>query len=218
MQSTLNRLNLPAIETAARAFFEAEGGCHDWDHTERVVKLARHLAEVEGADMELVTAAALLHDIGRPEEFSSQGEVCHAEVGARLSKGILEGLGADRTFAVHVAECIRAHRFRRGPAPATPEARCLHDADKLDCLGATGIGRAFYFAREVGARLHDPYVDPSTTRSYSVDDSAYREYLIKLQHLPDRMLTQEGKRMAEGRHAFMSAFFDQLNAEFRGER
>lgn len=207
---------LDAVEREARKFFGNGRGCHGWDHTTRVLALARRIAEAEGADPVLVAAGALLHDIGRSREDASEGKVCHAAAGAELARQVLHGIGATPGFIDQVAHCVASHRYRGHVKPATLEARVVHDADKLDAMGAVGIGRAFQFAGEVGARLHDPDVDVEKTASYTVEDTAYREYRVKLSRLRERMLTDAGRRLAEDRHAFMEAFFDRLNHEVRG--
>ena len=81
--------------------------------------------------------------------------------------------------------------------PETTEAKILFDADKLDSIGAVGIGRAFLFAGEVGARLHNKDRDLSPTKPYTKEDTAYREYMVKLRHSREKMLTKEGRRIAE---------------------
>lgn len=55
------------------------------------------------------------------------------------------------------------------------------------------------------------------TKSYSSEDTAYREFLVKLKNIKEMMLTDEGKIIAKGRHDFMLAFFDRLNKEFDGK-
>ncbi|MBP7867881.1 MAG: HD domain-containing protein [Acidobacteria bacterium] len=208
---------LDAIEREARTFFENGRGCHGWDHTRRVLALARRIAGAEDADPVLVTAGALLHDIGRSREDASGGKVCHAKAGAELARQVLHRIGAAPGFIDQVAHCVASHRYRGHIKPATLEARVVHDADKLDAMGAVGIGRAFQFAGEVGARLHDPGIDVEKTASYTVEDTAYREFLVKLSRLRERMLTDAGRRLAEERHTFMEAFFDRLNREVLGE-
>jgi uncharacterized protein len=79
-----------------------------------------------------------------------------------------------------------------------------------------GIGRAFLFAGEVGARLHDPGIKVKKTRPYTKEDTAYREFLVKLSRVKDRMFTREGRRIARERHAFMAEFFNRLNRETTG--
>ncbi|NTV81599.1 MAG: phosphohydrolase, partial [Candidatus Aminicenantes bacterium] len=91
------------------------------------------------------------------------------------------------------------------------------DADKLDSIGAVGIGRAFLFAGEIGAMLHDEAVDVAKTSPYTREDTAYREYLVKLRRVKDRMTTREGRRIAAGRHRFLTAFFERLHKETDGE-
>ena len=205
------------IREEAGAFFRSARGSHDRDHTERVYKLCLKIGRKERADLGILRLAALLHDIGREEEDRSQGRICHGKSGAARAKAILERHGCDPGTVRAVVHCIGAHRFRRGAEPATLEARVLFDADKLDSIGAVGVGRAFLFAGEIGARLHDKDIDVRRTKPYTREDTAYREYLVKLRRLKDRMTTLEGKRIAAGRHRFMAAFFARLNRETDGD-
>jgi uncharacterized protein len=204
------------IREEAGAFFRGARGSHDGDHTERVRRLALRIGRREKADLGVLELGALLHDIGREEEDRARGRVCHGRVGAALARRILEDYGCEPALVRAVVEAIRTHRFRRGGAPRTLEARVLFDADKLDSIGAVGVGRAFLFAGEVGARLHDKAIDVRRTKPYTRDDTAYREYLVKLSRVRDRMTTREGRRIAAERHRFMAAFFDRLNKETDG--
>jgi uncharacterized protein len=206
------------IAYAKNRFLEARGS-HDWDHTERVYRLCMHIGEVEGADLEVLAVAAYLHDIGRPYEDESKGAICHAEKGAEVAKALLDQcppLSDEKKW--NIVHCIGSHRFRGNHTPETLEAQTLFDADKLDSIGAIGIGRAFLFAGEVGARLHNPEADLRKTRAYTVDDTGYREFRLKLSKIRERMLTAEGRRMAEKRHAFMEQFFERLHQEYEGKK
>ena len=115
---------------------------------------------------------------------------------------------------LHIAECIAQHRYRSGSRPTSLEAAILFDADKLDSLGATGIARSFFFAAKVGARLHNTAEEALNNPPYGPEDTAYREYLVKLSKVPDQMLTVPGKIKAAGLKIFMDGFFKQLNEEF----
>jgi uncharacterized protein len=204
------------IREEAGAFFRSARGSHDRDHTERVYTLCLRIGRKEKADRGILKLAALLHDIGREEEDRSHGKICHGRSGAALAKEILERHGCDAATVRAVVHCIRTHRFRKGGRPRTLEARVLFDADKLDSIGAVGVGRAFLFAGEIGARLHDKAIDVARTKPYTREDTAYREYLVKLSHVRDRMKTREGRRIAAERHRFMAAFFARLNKETDG--
>ena len=197
-------------------YCQAEGGCHGPDHTERVHNLALHIGRLMNARLDILSAAALLHDIGRSHEMLSQGKICHAAKGAEMSRAILTGLGFSAEMQEAILHCIEAHRYRNNKFPETLEAKILFDADKLDSIGAIGIGRAFLFAGQVGARLHNRGVDVAKTRSYSTEDTAYREFLVKLCKIKDKMLTPEGKRLAAERHEFMEIFFKRLDKEIHG--
>lgn len=190
---------------------------HDWDHTLRVYKLAIHIGELEKADMDVIKLAAILHDIARSEQDRSKGEVCHAELGAIKAKKVMRKHEIDDVIIEKVAHCIESHRFRDEKKPLTKEAKILYDADKLDAIGAIGIGRAFLFAGEIGAKVHNKGVDISKTKSYTEEDTAYREFVVKLSKVKDKMLTKEGKRIAIERHNFMVEFFQRLDQEVDGE-
>ena len=205
------------VRVEAKHFFETARGSHDWDHTVRVCRLCRRIGRAEKADMLVVMIAAYLHDIGRCRQDRLNGAVCHAEEGARMAEPIISKLALTDAQRKNADHCIRTHRFRGGCAPQTIEARVLFDADKLDAIGAVGVARAFLFAGEVGARLHSPDADIEQTRSYSKDDTGFREYTVKLRHIKDRILTDEGQRLAETRHAFMARFFERFLLEYEGK-
>jgi uncharacterized protein len=216
MSPAINPALVSRIREEAGSFFRSARGSHDHDHTERVYRLCLRIGRKERADLGILRLAAVLHDIGREEEDRSHGRICHGRSGATLAREILERHGCDAATVKAVAHCIRTHRFRKGGAPRTLEARVLFDADKLDSIGAVGVGRAFLFAGEIGARLHDKAIDVRKTKPYTREDTAYREYLVKLSRVRDRMTTREGRRIAAERHRFMAAFFDRLNKETDG--
>ena len=195
-------------------------GCHDFAHTLRVLKNAERIASEEpDCDLDAVRFGALLHDVARPEELASGGKLCHAALGAEKSRRILKEEGCeDAAFIQHVSEIVRTHRYRGKLRPSTLEACIVYDADKLDSLGAFGVARAFHFAGRIGACLHNSEQEALASESYSSQDSAYREYLVKLRGLPDHLLTDPARRLAAGRAAFMRAFFDRLNEEQEGRR
>ena len=205
------------VRRSAQRCFDDCRGSHDWEHTLRVSRLCRRIGRVEQADTVVLMAAAYLHDIGRCHQDKSNGALCHAEKGAQMARPIVEKLALSDSRKANIIHSIRAHRFRGKIAPETIEARVLFDADKLDAIGAVGVARAFLFAGEVGARLHNPEMDLATARPYSRDDTGFREYKIKLSKVKDRILTAEGTRLAMRRHAFMTAFFDRFIAEYEGK-
>ena len=187
---------------------------HDFEHTRRVVKHALKIcSKLPQANIHVVHLAALLHDVARPLESASSGKTDHAQQGAVIAREFLTGekLAADTVDAV--CQCIAEHRFRSGKAPSSLESQILYDADKLDSLGAVGIGRAFLFAGRVGARLHNRAEIALQSPPYGPEDTAYREYLVKLSKLPDKLFTEPARAEAVKLKKFMDDFFEQLNNE-----
>ena len=197
-----------------RKKLERASGCHDFDHTLRVLRNAELLAEeLPAADLRIVRLAALLHDFARPEEMAAKGKLCHAVLGAELVRPLLAEAGFEPETVDRVSQAVLTHRYRANRIPATLEAQIVYDADKLDSLGAVGIGRAFLFAGREHARLHNTREEALGSAEYSREDTAYREYLVKLSKLPGCMLTAPGRRIAGERAGFMHEFFDRLNSE-----
>jgi uncharacterized protein len=197
----------------ARYYYEGADAVHDFDHVLRVLATAERLAREEGADLEIVRTAALLHDVARGH--GDRLIVDHAQAGAEIARDLLRGQPTERVEAV--AHAIAAHRFRTGPDPRTLEARVLHDADKLDAIGAIGVARAFAFGGHEGQRLWaevpPDYRERPDTRH---EHTPVHEYQIKLLKIKDRLLTKSARKVAAERHLFMVAYFEQLEQEVRG--
>ncbi len=213
---------MPTIEEA-RLWYQEWDPVHDFEHVLRVYRMAERLATAEGADMEIVRAAALLHDSvgsapGGDDAARKEHHIASAEFAAQVLQG--EGWSEGRIRAVQ--HCIRAHRFRsNGERPLTIEAQVLFDADKLDVLGAIGAARTIAYAALDGK---PSYAEPSEQFIRTGKEepgelhSSYHEYLFKLIKVKDLMFTKSGKDVAEKRDAFLRVFYDQLQAECRGER
>jgi len=193
----------------ARLFYSKGDAAHDFEHVLRVTTLAVKIAEAEGADVEIVQAAALLHDIGL-----DNGRVGHEEAAAQRAYEILAGQPREKVDAV--AQAIRSHRFRAGPPPQTLEAKCLFDADKLDAIGAIGVGRAFSFSGAHGqplwAKVPSDYLEGE-----SREHTPVHEFAVKLAKIKDRLTTETGRRIGQERHEFMATFFARLEREVKGE-
>ena len=210
---------MPTLEQA-RAWYTQSDAVHAFDHVERVYRMAERLAQAEGADLEIVRAAALLHDTGETTPGADE-RANHHFAASDFAAEVLQAEGWPEERIAAVQHCIRAHRFRdhREP-PGTLEARVLFDADKLDVLGAIGVARAVAYATLAGEPV---FASPSARFLQSGEEesgephSAYHEYLFKLRKLKDRLYTPTAQAIAAGRHRLMEEFFEQLAAEMRGE-
>jgi len=204
----------------AKQWYVNTDAVHDFSHIERVYRMAERLAMEEGADLEIVRAAALLHDADGTTP-GSESRLEHHLRSAEIAGKVLtqEGWSADRIKAVQ--HCIRAHRYRddREP-PATLEAKCLFDADKLDVLGAIGAVRATVYAALAGTPF---YAQPSETFITTGKEepgelhSAYHEHIFKLRNVEKRLYTKTAKEFARARTEYLDQFFTRLIKEYNGE-
>jgi uncharacterized protein len=211
---------MPTLDEA-RKFYPPSDGVHGFDHVERVYHLAEMIGRAEAADLEILRVAALLHDV----EGSTPGKkerVNHHEQSADFAAKVLrrEGWPAERIASVQ--HCIRAHRYRnQGEAPASLEAKCLFDADKLDVLGAIGVARTIAYAVQAGTPF---YAQPSQQFMATGKEipgelhSAYHEHIFKLIKIKDRLYTKTARKFAAQRHKFLVQYFEQLRSEMRGEK
>jgi len=218
MSTTDTAQIIARAEQTAKDLLANSPACHDWDHTLRVRANALLINKYEKGNPLVVELAALLHDMARPDELADHGKTDHAEKAAVVAPQLLRLMGLDDEKIIwHVAQCIRTHRYRNRTPDATPqslEARIIFDADKLDGIGAIGLARSFHFAGRIGARVHNAEQEALNSQSYSREDTAYREYLVKLRYVKDRMLTSTGHLLAIQRHQFMEQFFQQMKNEY----
>jgi uncharacterized protein len=197
----------------ARQCYEGADAIHDFDHVQRVLTTAERLAREENADWEIVRTATLLHDVARGHGDRMAED--HAQAGAEIARRLLSGHPAEKVEAV--AHAVAAHRFRAGPAPQTIEAKVLHDADKLDAIGAIGVARAFAYGGFEGQRLWaDVPPGYQESRATRRAHTPVHEFHMKLSKIKERLLTPSARRLAVERHAFMIAYFEQLDREVRG--
>jgi uncharacterized protein len=202
----------------ARILYPADAdSAHDFDHVLRVVAMADRIAQAEGAERDVVRAAALLHDIGLDE-----GRAGHETSAANRAKEILREHGYDEVFCNAVAHAIESHRFRSGPLPQTLEAKVLFDADKLDAIGAIGVARAFAFGGHRGQKVWGKVPPDYSDQMNGVEadprqHTAVHEFHVKLSKIKERMFTATGRQIAAERHAFMVKFYEQLDREVTGD-
>ncbi len=213
---------MPTLETA-RSWYPENDPVHGFDHVMRVYKMAERLALVEGADLEIVQAAALLHDVDSSQLSAVSGQrKSHHHSAAEFAQMILKSEDWPEERIQAVAHCIRAHRFRDDrEQPQTLEAQVLFDADKLDAIGAIGAVRSIAYAVLAEQPLHtEPSQQFLDNGKKEVDEphTPYHEHLFKLSKLKERMYTPSGRALAEERHQFLDSFFEQWQAELRAER
>lgn len=200
--------------------FTDETTGHDYWHLYRVWKLTQKITATEPkADAALTELAALLHDIA-DWKFHNGDE----EAGPRAARQWLESQSSDETDIAHVEEIIRTVSFKGAGVASTMttlEGKIVSDADKLDALGAVGIARAFAYGGSKQRPIYDPAVKPELHATFEAyknnrDGHTVNHFYEKLLLLKDRLYTDEAKRLAEQRHAYMETFLKEFYAEWDG--
>lgn len=185
---------------------------HDFEHIMRVCENAKRLAGEEGADSDLVLAAALLHDIVSFPKSDKRSKGASVR-SAREAERILPKYGYAKTEIRVISDAIRDHSYSRNKVPKTLEGKVLQDADRLDALGAIGIARTFAVGGAEDRPLYnkdDPFCKSRTPddRSWTVDHF-YRKLLM----LEERMNTKSAKKEAKRRTKIMKEFLSELGRE-----
>ena len=213
-----------AVLEQTRAFVRArcdgESSGHDWQHIDRVRRMAVAIGREEGADLYVVELAALLHDVADWKFHDGDDEI-----GPETAASWLRSLDVDEATIAHVREIVGTVSFK-GAGVATPmrtrEGGAVQDADRLDGIGAIGIARAFAYGGYRGLPMHDPEAAPflaASADAYKAHrGSTINHFPEKLLLLADRMNTATGRRLALARHAFMERFLEQFRAEWDGRR
>lgn len=200
--------------------FGEEASGHDWWHMYRVWELAKRIAEQEkDVDMEVVELAALLHDIA--DHKFHDGDF---EAGPKASSEWLESIGVDKQTIAHVEDIVRNISFKGASvmtALKTKEGQIIHDADKLDAMGAIGITRVFAYCGWRGMPIFLPdkadifYTKPEDYKKGAV--SGINHFHEKLLLLKGRMYTKTGKQLAVRRHKYMQEFLKEFEQEWSAE-
>lgn len=166
------------------------------DHALRVWRWCEILGLGEELDMEVMWAAALLHDISIPVS----GRLGHHEESARVAERFLREVGYPKEKIASVTLIIRSHSRFGGPEPDTREAEILYDADVLDFIGAVGVVRGVVRGLQGG--------------EYTGDVTNASDLFEKMKETAGtRLFTLKAKKIAEGRFRAVDEFISRLKDE-----
>jgi len=200
-KSAYNQALIPQVTQFVEKYMSKYDGSHDFNHIRRVVGLA-HLIYNEmkvdlndvDLDLHVITLAALLHDVG-DKKYLEPGQDPNTLVLATLL-----GFGAPEDLAIKVQRIVLGVSYSseikdldqvKALILKYPELAVVQDADRLDAIGAVGIGRTFTFGGAKGA------VNMGET---------IKHFEEKLEKLAAMMKTKPGKRMARDRSARLTTF------------
>lgn len=190
---------LKALYEAARRTFSKRGLVHhNWNHIQRDLARAILIGEAEKAEMKIVLASVLLHDIGRLHPELGKD---HHTVGAKAAPRYLKDAGFTSKETAAIIHCIRAHGPRGLEEPKTLEAEVAYDVDVLSCsVGYIGVARVFdYFMREEGFSVKEMTTIPSGSKG------------------PREDFTETGRTLGEKGFRKAMMFWEELRKELERE-
>src|ERR687883_2082867 len=212
---TMTMIDLGQIMRTVELLLHNQSPAHDFQHILRVYKNAEAISkQEESVDLDVVLAAALLHDLVVYPKGGSK-TINSADDSAEIAKKILlEYKNYPREKIEKVADAIRTHSYSKRLFPQTLEGKILQDADRLDAIGAIGIARTFSVGGNENRSLYNP-LDPFCTTDRQLDDTQWTlDHLKKkLMILKDSMHTKTAKKIAQERTEFMELFLNQLRKE-----
>lgn len=215
----MDQLMIEKTEEFVKEKLKDESSGHDWYHIYRVKKLAENIAEQEGADHFICVMAALLHDIADEKIAGSE------EKGLEEVKSWLKSILVENHYIEQIISIISTMSFKGGTnqsAMLTLEGQVVQDADRLDAIGAIGIGRTFAYSGAKGQLMYDPEIpvrEKMTKEQYRNEKStAVNHFYEKLLKLKDKMNTTYAKKLADERHAFLESFLEQFFGEWEGKK
>lgn len=211
----MNRLTERLLNQIEPQFQDDVTG-HDVNHITRVLMLTKYIQSQEGGDLDVIEAAAVLHDIS-DHKFNG-GKL---DEGGKVARAILLENGTSEAFADLVAQIVDQVSFK-GAGVSTNElsleAQIVQDADRLDALGAIGISRTFAYGGKKGQAIYDPQLEPQSHDSFeqyvNSKTTSINHFHEKLLLLFDRLNTETARKIGQKRHDILVNFIADFNAEW----
>ncbi|HSB56957.1 MAG TPA: HD domain-containing protein [Nitrosopumilaceae archaeon] len=205
-------MEITKLKDEVQKKLENNDPAHDFEHIMRVYKIAEIIGKKERANMKLVRAAVLLHDIISYPKSDKRSKNASTK-SALMAAKILKKYDYNAHEIGIIVKAIGEHSFSKGMVPRTIVGKILQDADRLDALGAIGIARTF----AVGGAEKRPFYnkeDPFCHKRIPEDkkwtlDHFYKKLLL----LEKRMNTKTGKKEAIQRTRILKKFLNDIKKE-----
>lgn len=208
-------VELEQILKTVELLLHYQSPAHDFQHVLRVYRNAEMISKKEkGADLDIVLAAALLHDLVVYPKGSVKAKHS-ADESADIAKKILSEHNYYSSEKIEkIVYAIRTHSYSKRLIPSTLEGKILQDADRLDAIGAIGIARTFSVGGSENRSLYNSQ-DPFCDSDRELDDTRWTLDHIKkkLLILKNSMHTNTAREIADQRTDFIESFLNQLRSE-----
>ena len=204
------------IKQQVYELLKSDNSGHGIEHINRVLNLSLKFAKEEGANEEVVTLIALLHDV---DDYKLFGEKNAKEL--TNARKIMEFANVEDKIQSKVLESISTIGYSKrlkGISPNTLEGMIVSDADMCDAVGVSGILRTHQYSLKNNRPFFDKNIFPvddmnGTKYKEKTADSSVCHIFEKILKLKNLMLTESGKKEIEKRHNITIDFLYQLFEE-----
>ncbi len=172
---------------------------HDFHHAIRVYNMAVYLSIGYDVDEEVVSLAALLHDLDDPKVADENSKLTLEFLNENVD-------GQVKNQVMDIITNMSFSSYKKGKVMTSLEGKIVQDADRLDALGAVGIARCFAYSGKTNRMIYDYSID---------DDSAIAHFYQKLFTLDSLMNTVEARNIAEKRIDFMKNYLREFFKEWQ---
>lgn len=201
------------LQNAIRRKFEYQETAHDYWHVVRVVKMAKHLAKLEGGNVFIIEVAAWCHDVG-DYKFEQQ-DSAEVQITQLLNK--LAFPPAEINTIISIVEAVSFSGAKATRDEMSVETKIVQDADRLDAIGAIGIARCFAYAGHKGHGIFHPEKRTVNQKSCEAiaptEGTAIAHFYDKLLLLKDLLNTESAQAIGVKRHTFMEQYLNQFYKE-----
>ena len=193
---------------------------HDYYHIQRVVNTAKLINSTIGADEFKLEIICLIHDVCDHKYFNGDANLelynilTECEIDKILTPAEIKELIFNATnlgFSERIDKSL-----------LSTEGLIAQDADRLEVLGAIGIGRCFAYSGKKNKPLHNPDLPltPLSEEEYKKSGSltAISHFYDKILLIKNDLNTEAAKKFASQREGFVKEFLNQFFLEWEGKR
>lgn len=192
---------------------------HDFNHLQRVAKLAEKIAKQEGCiQLKIILTSAYLHD------FIDDKLVYDVEKNLMILKNRLREWLFTEDEINEIVDIITHMSFSKNLKEnyyLSFAGQIVQDADRLDAIGAIGIARALTYGGVHKRVLYDPSISPRTNLTKeqyrNEKGTTINHFYEKLLLIKDQLNTTTAKQIAIKRQQEMLDFLNNFKLEWEGK-
>lgn len=201
---------------------EQNDEAHDLAHFKRVTRYALEIGKEEKADMEILEAAGMLHDIARGLEAIGKTSD-HLLTGAEITREMLREIGFPEEKIEPTAYCVSVHQRRTGIEAKTIEAKIIQDADLLDTYGLIYVARSILWGVQSDKYKRPLFLD-KCVEDFDIEADKNLSTIHYLMHRlqdprynPSNLYTKTAQEIANKKFHLIEEFVSNFISEWRGE-